>query len=238
MPISPMPCEPKGLWCPECRSRAPRSLVRPYGLACDFSERRVHDPAGALVEERLFAHSVAATQPAPLLPVKHWRVVPVFATCFGLTAGPCTETGTCAISLPDVFLRFRFPVSLLNARKMQLQWSPVPIGARMLRTSAKKTTKQPTKKPSRVNQAARQIAADAELMRADLDKLLKSPEALSVEALKEVSDRALALIAEKTGMEKRSLIVAAVSVGESVIGLFSRSGGDAPKEGRVRKAWT
>jgi hypothetical protein len=107
---------------------------------------------------------------------------------------------------------------------------------------AKKATKPPAKKPSRVKQAARLVAADAEQVRADLDKLLKSLEALSVEALKEVSDRALDLVAEKTGVENRSMFGAviggAVSVGESVVGLFSRSRRAPPKPGRVRKART
>jgi hypothetical protein len=43
-------------------------------------------------------------------------------------------------------------------------------------------------------------------VRQDLGKLLLSLEDLSVEALKEVSDRALELIAEKSGVDKRSMI--------------------------------
>ena len=61
----------------------------------------------------------------------------------------------------------------------------------------------------------------------------------AAEALREVSDRALALIAEKAGEEKRSLIGGviggALSIGESITGLFSRSG-DVPRKGRARKA--
>ena len=103
----------------------------------------------------------------------------------------------------------------------------------------KKAKKPPPKKPSRLRQAAKQVAADADQVREDLDKLLGSLEALSVEALREVSDRALALIAEKTSSEKRSLIGGviggAVSLGESITGLLSRSG-DQPKKGRTKKA--
>jgi hypothetical protein len=62
---------------------------------------------------------------------------------------------------------------------------------------------------------------------------------LSVEALREVSDRALALIAEKTSSEKRSLIGGviggAVSLGESITGLLSRSG-DQPKKTKKARA--
>jgi hypothetical protein len=100
--------------------------------------------------------------------------------------------------------------------------------------------RSPTKKPSRLRQAAKQVAVDADQVRDDLNKLLLSLENLSVEALREVSNRALVLIAERTGGEKRSLIGGviggAVSIGETVAGLFSRSGGDAPKKGRTRKA--
>ena len=105
--------------------------------------------------------------------------------------------------------------------------------------STKRATKPPTKKPSRLKQAAEQVAVDADQVREDLNKLLGSLENLGVEALREVSDRALALIAEKAGAEKRSLIGGvvdgAVSIGESITALFSRSGG-APKKGRARKA--
>jgi hypothetical protein len=105
---------------------------------------------------------------------------------------------------------------------------------------AKKARKSPVKKPSRLKQAARQVAVDANQVREDLNKLLRSLENLSVEALREVSDRTLALIAEKTGEEKRSLIGGviggALSIGESITGLFSRSGDDGPKKGRSRKA--
>ena len=106
---------------------------------------------------------------------------------------------------------------------------------------AKKAKKLPAKKPSRLKQAARQVAVDANQVREDLNKLLSSLENLNVEALREVSDRALALIAERTGEEKRSLIGGviggALSIGESITGLFSRSG-DVPKKGRARKAQT
>ena len=46
---------------------------------------------------------------------------------------------------------------------------------------------------------------DANQVREDLKTLLLSRENLRVEALREVAERALALIAEKTGVEKRSL---------------------------------
>jgi hypothetical protein len=105
---------------------------------------------------------------------------------------------------------------------------------------ARKAKKPPARKPSRLKQAATQVAVDANQVRQDLNKLLLSLDNLSVEALREVSDRALALIAEKTGEEKRSLIGGviggALSIGESITGLFSRSGGDARKKGRPRKA--
>jgi hypothetical protein len=105
---------------------------------------------------------------------------------------------------------------------------------------AKRAKKQPAKKTSRLRRATEQVANDADQVRADLNKLLLSLENLSVEALREVSDRAVALIAERTGGEKRSLIGGviggAVSIGETVAGLFSRSGGDAAKKGRARKA--
>jgi seryl-tRNA synthetase len=105
---------------------------------------------------------------------------------------------------------------------------------------AKKAKKPPAKKPSRLKEAAKQVATDADQVREDLNKLLLSLENLSVEALREVSDRALTLIAEKRGEAKRSLIGGviggALSIGESITGLFSRSGGDAPKKGRAKKA--
>jgi hypothetical protein len=105
---------------------------------------------------------------------------------------------------------------------------------------ARKARKPHAKTPSRLKQATRQVAVDANQVGEDLNKLLLSLENLSVEALREVSDRALALIAQKTGEEKRSLIGGviggALSIGESITGLFSRSGGDAPKKGRSRKA--
>src|SRR5579864_2685925 len=97
---------------------------------------------------------------------------------------------------------------------------------------AKHAKKPSAKRPSRVKQAARQVAVDANQVREDLNKLLLSMENLSVEALREVADKALALIAEKTGEEKRSLIGGviggALSIGESITGLFLRSGSDAP----------
>ena len=105
---------------------------------------------------------------------------------------------------------------------------------------AKKAKKPSAKRPSRLRKAAKQVALDADQVREDLDQLLRSLETLSVEALREVSERALALIAEKTSDEKRSsvagIIEGAVSIGETVTGLFSRSGGGAPKKGRARKA--
>ena len=69
---------------------------------------------------------------------------------------------------------------------------------------AKKAKKPSAKRPSRLRQAAKQVAVDADQVREDLNQLLRSLETLSVEALREVSERALALIAEKTGDEKRS----------------------------------
>jgi hypothetical protein len=105
---------------------------------------------------------------------------------------------------------------------------------------ARKAKKPHARKPSRLRQAATQVAVDASQVREDLNKLLLSLEHLNVEALREVSDRALALIAEKAGEEKRSLIGGviggALSIGESITGLFSRSGGDVRKKRRAGKA--
>ena len=105
---------------------------------------------------------------------------------------------------------------------------------------ARKAKKPSARKPSRLKQAATQVALDANQVREDLNRLLLSLDNLSAEALREVSDRALALIAEKTGEEKRSLIGGviggALSIGELITGLFSRSGGDARKKERPRKA--
>ena len=103
------------------------------------------------------------------------------------------------------------------------RWSsPFPQSSRM----------GPSVARSDLKQAAKQVAVDANQVREDLKTLLLSRENLSVEALREVAERALALIAEKTGVEKRSLIggviVGALSIGESITGLFSRSAGDAP----------
>ena len=106
---------------------------------------------------------------------------------------------------------------------------------------AKRAKKPAPKKPSRLRQAAKQVAVDADQVREDLNKLLGSLETLSVEALREVSDRALALIAERAGVEKRSLIGgvigSAVSIGESITGLFSKSVVNSParKQGRMTK---
>ena len=71
---------------------------------------------------------------------------------------------------------------------------------------AKRTKNPPVKTSSRLRQAASQVAVDAAQVRQDLNKLLKSLEDLSVEALREVASRALALIDEKNGDVKRSLI--------------------------------
>ena len=71
---------------------------------------------------------------------------------------------------------------------------------------ARRTTNPPLKTPTRLRQAARQVAVDADQVRQDLNKLLKSLEHLSVEALREVSNRALALIDEKNGEVQRSFI--------------------------------
>lgn len=104
---------------------------------------------------------------------------------------------------------------------------------------AKRTAKPNARKPSRLKQAAKQVATDADQVRQDLGKLLLSLEDLSVESLREVADRALVLIAEKTGGERRSLIAGvmdtAMSVGGTITGLFVTS--DAPpKKRRVRRA--
>jgi hypothetical protein len=78
------------------------------------------------------------------------------------------------------------------------------------------------------------VAVDADQVRQDLNKLLKSLEHLSVEALREVSNRALALIDEKNGEVKRSftggVVGGAVSLGESIAALFGGSE-PAPKSG-------
>jgi hypothetical protein len=97
----------------------------------------------------------------------------------------------------------------------------------------KRSTKPRTaaKTPSRIKEAARQVAADADQVRADPDKLLKSLEGLDVGALREVSDRALALIAEKTGDEKRGLIGDVIG---SITGLFGKSESAPRKAGRKR----
>jgi hypothetical protein len=98
--------------------------------------------------------------------------------------------------------------------------------------------KAAAKSSSRVGDAARRVAVDADQVRADLDKLLKSLEGLGVEALKEVSDRALALIAEKTGDEKRSFIEGVIggakSIGGSITGLFGKSETATKKPGRKK----
>jgi hypothetical protein len=86
---------------------------------------------------------------------------------------------------------------------------------------AKKAKKPSANKPSRLRRAAGQVAVDADQVREDLNRLLLSLENLSVEAVREVSDRALVLIAERTGGEKRSLIGGvidgAVSIGKTVL---------------------
>jgi hypothetical protein len=90
--------------------------------------------------------------------------------------------------------------------------------------AANKTRRIPAKRSSRLKRAARQVAVDADQVRQDLDKLLASLENLSVEALKEVSDRALSLIAEKTEEKKRSMVDAVIGGAlNAVSGLFSRS---------------
>lgn len=85
------------------------------------------------------------------------------------------------------------------------------------------------------------MAVDARQVRRDLDKLLLSLEDLSVEALREVADRALALIIEKTGERKRSVIGdvmgSAASIGNAITGLFTNSN-PASKKRRVRTART
>jgi hypothetical protein len=98
--------------------------------------------------------------------------------------------------------------------------------------------KAAAKRPTRVRDANRLVAVDADDVRADLDKLLKSLEGIGVVQLQEVSDRALALIAEKTGDEKRGfidgVIVGAKSIGESITGLFGKSETVPKKPGRKK----
>ena len=107
---------------------------------------------------------------------------------------------------------------------------------------AKRATrrKAAAKSPTRVQQAAKQVADDADQVRADLDRLLKSLEGLGVEALREVSDRALVLIAEKTGNEKRGFMAGVVdgakSIGELITGLFGGSDSKAAPARRSRRA--
>jgi hypothetical protein len=100
---------------------------------------------------------------------------------------------------------------------------------------ARRTKNPPLKTPTRLRQAASQVAVDADQVRQDLNKLLKSLEHLSVEALREVSNRALALIDEKNGEVQRSfiggLVGSAVRVGESIAGLVDGSE-PAPKKRR------
>jgi hypothetical protein len=102
---------------------------------------------------------------------------------------------------------------------------------------ATKAAKRPAK-PSRLKDPARQVAVDADRVRRDLGQLLLSLEDLSVEELRQVSDRALALVAKKTGGEKRSVIGAALhgaaSLGESIAELFSKSE-PVPMKRRARK---
>jgi hypothetical protein len=103
---------------------------------------------------------------------------------------------------------------------------------------ARRTKNPPVKTPTRLRQAASRVAVDADQVRQDLNKLLKSLEHLSVEALREVSNRALALIDEKNGEVQRSfiggMVGSAVSIGESIAGLFGGSE-SAPKKRRSRK---
>jgi hypothetical protein len=98
--------------------------------------------------------------------------------------------------------------------------------------------KAAAKSPSRIREAARRVVVDADQVRADFDKLLKSLEGLGVEALREVSDRALALIAEKTGEEKRSFIEGVIggakSIGGSITDLFGKSATAPKKSGRKK----
>jgi hypothetical protein len=106
------------------------------------------------------------------------------------------------------------------------------------RTTKRAKPKTAAKSPSRVKEAVSQVAADADQVRAELDELLKSLERLGVEALREVSDRALALIAEKTAEEKRGFIEGVIggakSIGESITGLFGKSETAPKKPGRKR----
>jgi hypothetical protein len=66
-------------------------------------------------------------------------------------------------------------------------------------------------------------------------------EVLSVEALREISNRALELIEEKAGGQKRSFIGGvvdgAMSIGESITGLFGKSADEpVPRRRRARRA--
>jgi hypothetical protein len=128
----------------------------------------------------------------------------------------------CALSEP----RKRFPI---------LQVIPMP-------RPAKKSAKSSAKKPSRLKQAAKQVASDADQVQQDLGKLLLSLEDLSVEALRAVADTALALISEKTGGQKRSLIGdligSAVGIGDAITGLFAKSDAPSKRKRLGRKART
>jgi len=113
----------------------------------------------------------------------------------------------------------------------------------MARSTSKTAKPSAKKKPSRLTQAAKQVAVDAEQVRQDLNKLLLSLDDLSVEALREVSNRALALIEEKTGARKRSflggVIGGAMDIGGSITGLFGKSADEpAPRKQRTRKPRT
>ncbi len=105
----------------------------------------------------------------------------------------------------------------------------------MARSSAKRTRKSASaKRTPTVRPVAKQVAADAEPVGADLVSLLKSLDDLCVISLQQVADRALALIQEKTGHDKRTFIgevtARAISLGESITGLFTKSA-DGPAAG-------
>ena len=78
----------------------------------------------------------------------------------------------------------------------------------MLHVPSRKEIRQVARQePFGLKKAAVQVAVDAEQVRQDLGKLLLSLEDLSVEALKEVSDRAFELIAERPSLEYFILVI-------------------------------
>ena len=104
---------------------------------------------------------------------------------------------------------------------------------------ARKSANRSAKKRSYLRQATTPVAVDVDQVRQDLGKLLLSLEDLGVEALREVADRARALIAQKTQGEKQSLIGgvidSAASIGNKITGLFTKAEAQPKKRG-IRKA--